>query len=53
MSGVDLVTVKELLTHKYPDHDLRYAHLASTHKVRAVGILDKAVRHIVRIIPDT
>lgn len=40
MSGVDLVTVKELLNHKTLTMTLRYAHLAPSHKVRAVEVLD-------------
>ena len=40
MSGVDLTTIKELLGHKTITMTLRYAHLAPSHKVKAVDILD-------------
>ena len=43
MAGVDLTTVKELLGHKTLTMSLRYAHLAPSHKVKAVDILDNII----------
>lgn len=40
MAGVDITTVKELLGHADIKMTLRYAHLAPSHKVRAVEIYD-------------
>ena len=44
MAGVDLTTVRELLGHKDIKMTLRYAHLAPSHKVKAVDILDKTLK---------
>ena len=43
MAGVDLTTIQELLGHKTLTMTLRYAHLAPSHKVKALGILDDAL----------
>jgi integrase len=43
MAGQDITTVKELLGHKTLTMTLRYAHLAPSHKVKAVDILDKVL----------
>jgi integrase len=43
MAGIDLTTVRELLGHKTLTMTLRYAHLAPTHKVRALDVLDKTL----------
>jgi integrase len=43
MAGIDITTIKELLGHKTLTMTLRYAHLAPSHKVRAVDILDNAI----------
>ena len=43
MAGVDITTVKELLGHKTLTMTLRYAHLAPSHKVKAVDILDSTI----------
>ena len=43
MAGVDITTVRELLGHKTLTMTLRYAHLAPSHKVKAVNLLDKTI----------
>jgi integrase len=43
MAGIDVTTVKELLGHKTLTMTLRYAHLAPSHKVKAVDILDQTL----------
>ncbi|MBI5588739.1 MAG: tyrosine-type recombinase/integrase, partial [Deltaproteobacteria bacterium] len=40
MAGVDIVTVKEILGHKTMTMTLRYAHLAPSHKKKAVEALE-------------
>jgi integrase len=43
MAGVDLTTVKELLGHKTLTMTLRYSHLAPSHKIKAVDVLDSVL----------
>lgn len=43
MAGADITTIKELLGHKSLTMTLRYAHLAPSHKTRAVELLDSII----------
>jgi integrase len=43
MAGIDITTVKDLLGHKTLTMTLRYAHLAPSHRVKAVDILDQTL----------
>jgi site-specific recombinase XerD len=45
-SGVDLPTVKELMGHKTIAMTLRYTHLSSDHKHRAVSSLEQFANHV-------
>ncbi len=45
MSGIDLVTVKELLGHKTIQMTMRYSHLSGKHKQQAVNILQRRLRY--------
>ena len=40
MAGVDIMMVKDLLGHKTLAMTLRYAHLAQSHKTKALEVLD-------------
>src|SRR5262245_61897949 len=46
MAGVDLPTVKELLGHKNIAMTLRYTHLSTDHKQRAVSALEQFGRKV-------
>ena len=43
MAGVDLTTIRELLGHKTLTMTLRYAHLAPSHKVKAMEVLNETL----------
>jgi integrase len=43
MAGVDLTTIRELLGHKTLTMTLRYAHLAPSHKVKAMELLNETL----------
>ncbi len=43
MAGIDLTTIRELLGHKTLTMTLRYAHLAPSHKVKAMEILNETL----------
>jgi len=43
MAGIDVTTVRELLGHKTLTMTLRYAHLAPSHKGKAVDMLDQTL----------
>ena len=43
MAGIDITTVKELLGHKTLTMTLRYTHLAPSHKVKAVDVLNETL----------
>lgn len=45
MAGVDITTVKELMGHKTLSMTLRYAHLAPSHKVAAVDLLNERLKN--------
>jgi integrase len=46
MAGVDLPTVKELMGHKHIAMTLRYVHLSSDHKQRAVDTLEQYAQQV-------
>jgi integrase len=43
MAVIDLTTIKEFLGHKTITMTMRYAHLAPSHKVKAVNMLDESL----------
>jgi integrase len=51
MAGVDLPTVQALLGHKTIAMTLRYTHLSSDHKQRAVGKLEQFAEKVTAIFP--
>jgi integrase len=50
MAGVDLPTVKELMGHKDITMTLRYTHLSSDHKQRAVRALERVGAQVPAIV---
>lgn len=46
MAGIDITTIKELLGHKTLTMTLRYAYLATSHKIKAVDILDATINEM-------
>jgi site-specific recombinase XerD len=52
MAGVDITTVKELLGHKTLTMTLRYSHLAPSHKVKAVDILDNTLNGEISLVGE-
>ena len=46
MAGKDLATVKELLGHKTLAMTLRYAHLAPSHEIQVVDVLDGILNEV-------
>jgi integrase len=51
MAGVDLPTVKELMGHKSIAMTLRYTHLSTDHKQRAVRVLEQFDGKVPAIFP--
>jgi len=43
MAGIDITTAKDLLGHKTLTMTLRYAHLAPSHKAKALEILENTL----------
>ncbi len=46
MVAIDLTTVKKLLGHKTLNMTLRYSHLAPSHKVKALDMLDNTINEV-------
>ena len=53
MKGADLPTVKELMGHKRIEMTLRYMHLSSDHKRRAINLLDENEEKVPSILTTT
>ena len=51
MAGVDLPTVQALMGHKTIAMTLRYTHLTTDHKQRAVCLLEPAAEKVPAIFP--